>query len=427
MIIEAEQFRKPPLKYRPVAFWFLNHRLEEVELRRQIVEMSEKGMGGIMLHARDGLRTAYLKDEWKTAIDAAVAEAEKHGMDVWLYDENHYPSGTAGDNLQIKCPDRTMKSLKVLHEIIAGSNEEVHFCSEKLSGDAMVLAASFDNAHTADLSSSVRDGVFNWRVPGDWGRTAVISLRETGYTTCPGHKFSAYPDYLDPDLTDEFIALTHQWYHTHFGDKFGKAIRGIFSDNSCGNFGHIRRSVPWGKDMESRFESATGENIRKHIPKLLCPDLADSERSRLMFWKFFGQTYLDSYFGRIKDYCDKVGLLSTGHLCCEDGLGEHVRQIGDYFDVMRHFSFCAVDHLGPAKRGNPLTLWKYGEHPHSTIKNTCSAARFMGLPQVMCESFGCASSQWELDLFETKRISGWLAAIGINVFVPHGLYYSIAG
>ncbi len=427
MIIETALFRNPPLRYRPVAFWFLNHRLEEIELRRQVREMAEKGMGGIMLHARDGLRTAYLKDEWKIALDAAISEAEKHGMEVWLYDENHYPSGTAGDNLQIKAPDRTMKSLKVLREIIAGSNEEVHFGSEKLPGDVMVLAASFDNARAADLSSSVSNGVFNWRVPGEWGKTIVIVLKEVSYTTYPSHKFSTYPDYLDPDLTDEFIALTHQWYHKHFGDKFGKTIRGIFSDNSCGNFGHIRRSVPWGKDMEARFESATGESIRKHIPNLFCSDLPDSERSRLMFWKFFGQTYLDSYFGRIKDYCDKVGLLSTGHLCLEDGLGEHVRQIGDYFDVMRHFSFCAVDHLGPVKRGNPLTSWEYGEHPHATIKNTCSAARFMGLPQVMCESFGCASSPWELDLFETKRIAGWLAAIGINVFVPHGMYYSIAG
>ena len=427
MTIEAAQFRNPPLNFRPVAFWFLNHRLEEVELRKQIREMSEKGMGGIMLHARDGLRTAYLKDEWKIAIDAAIAEAEKHGMEVWLYDENHYPSATAGDNLQIKDPDRTMKSLEVAEERIVNSNEDVHFDSKKIPGNAMVLAASFDNGHAADLSSSVRNGEFDWRVPGDWGKTAVIVLKEIGYKPCPSHKFSAYPDYLDPDLTDEFIALTHQWYYKHFGDKFGKTIRGIFSDNSCGNFGHIRRSIPWGKDMEARFETATGESIRKHIPQLFCPDLPDSERSRLMFWKFFGQTYLDSYFGRIKDYCDKVGLFSTGHLCCEDGLGEHVRQIGDYFDVMRHFSFCAVDHLGPIQRGAPLTLWKYGEHPHSTIKNTCSAARFMGLPQVMCESFGCASSPWALDLFETKRISGWLAAIGINVFVPHGLYYSIAG
>lgn len=107
-------------------------------------------------------------------------------------------------------------------------------------------------------------------------------------------------------------------------------------------------------------------------------------------------------------------------------MGEHVRQIGDYFEVMRHFTLTAVDQLGPERAGDRLAFG-YGEDIAACLKNTSSAARLTGSPRVMCESFGLASGPWALDLFEMKRISGWMAALGVDLFVPHGLYYSIGG
>ena len=49
---------------RPVPFWSWNDKLEPDELRRQIGAMQDAGMGGFFMHARGGLETEYLSEDW---------------------------------------------------------------------------------------------------------------------------------------------------------------------------------------------------------------------------------------------------------------------------------------------------------------------------------------------------------------------------
>ena len=82
--------------WRPAPFWALDDLLEDGELRRQIGEFEKGGMGGFFMHARSGLETPYLSTQFLDNIAACVDEAEKRGMKAWIYDENGWPSGTAG-------------------------------------------------------------------------------------------------------------------------------------------------------------------------------------------------------------------------------------------------------------------------------------------------------------------------------------------
>ena len=84
---------------RPVPFWSWNDKLEPDELRRQIGAMQDAGMGGFFMHARGGLETKYLSEDWFRAVEASVDEAKKRGMQAWCYDENGWPSGFAGGKL----------------------------------------------------------------------------------------------------------------------------------------------------------------------------------------------------------------------------------------------------------------------------------------------------------------------------------------
>ena len=81
------------MSYQPVPFWSWNGALQPDELKRQIHWMRERGMGGFFMHARSGLKTEYLSEEWMDCIGACAQEAEKLGMDAWIYDENGWPSG----------------------------------------------------------------------------------------------------------------------------------------------------------------------------------------------------------------------------------------------------------------------------------------------------------------------------------------------
>jgi len=420
-----QSLQDPPREYRPVAFWFLNHFLEPDELRRQISEMDEKGFGGVMCHARDGLRTSYLEQGWEDALRIVIDEAERRGMHVWLYDENHYPSGIAGGRISRRFPDRTMMSLVPLleREIPPGGHVEI----ELKEAPMYLLAAPTRTAgKPLDLRDSVRQGRLDWRNSLD-EPVLLLALVERGYDTNPGNHpdFSHYPDYLDEEVSRAFIEETHEWYARRFGDKFGSTIRGIFTDNACAHFGHVRRCVPWSRDLGRRFTQATGVPIEEVLPHLL-HTLPGHREARLRFWRFFGDEFIRTFVGAINDWCKARNLCSTGHDCLEDGMAEHVRQIGSYFDVMRNQNLNAVDQIGIRNPQESLWFTGKGEPLTACIRNTASAALFYGSPRVMCEALGVCGG-WNLDLREMRRISGHLAALGVDLFVPHGVYYSIAG
>ena len=68
--------------YGSLPFWSWNDRLDEEELRRQMRVMKDIGMNGFFMHARGGLETEYLSDEWYSCINACIDEAKKLGMDT---------------------------------------------------------------------------------------------------------------------------------------------------------------------------------------------------------------------------------------------------------------------------------------------------------------------------------------------------------
>lgn len=66
------------------------------------------------MHARGSLKTAYLSEEWMDYIAACCEEAEKLGMNAWVYDENGWPSGFAGGKL---LEDESDRDMYIRHQI----------------------------------------------------------------------------------------------------------------------------------------------------------------------------------------------------------------------------------------------------------------------------------------------------------------------
>ena len=86
----------PPKQFRPIPLWSWNARLCKEKTARQIAQMEEAGIGGVVIHARGGLRTGYMGHEWMENIRTAAAACQRRGMAAWCYDENGWPSGSAG-------------------------------------------------------------------------------------------------------------------------------------------------------------------------------------------------------------------------------------------------------------------------------------------------------------------------------------------
>lgn len=69
-------FNDPPKENRIRPFWFLNGEIEEEQIEKQILEMKDKGLGGFILCARQGMTVPYLSDEW-FAIGRRIVELAK--------------------------------------------------------------------------------------------------------------------------------------------------------------------------------------------------------------------------------------------------------------------------------------------------------------------------------------------------------------
>lgn len=88
-----EILEKPGKEFRSAPFWAWNEKINEKESKFQIQEMCDKGMGGFFIHSREGLETPYLSEEWMAQVGTAVQEAKEKGLEVWIYDEDKWPSG----------------------------------------------------------------------------------------------------------------------------------------------------------------------------------------------------------------------------------------------------------------------------------------------------------------------------------------------
>ena len=94
-------------------FWFWNDRIEEDEITRQMTRMKEQQVEAFFIHARHGLQTPYLSEEWFARIGHVLREAQRLEMGVWLYDENNFPSGYAGGRVLAENPAFCGKNLRM--------------------------------------------------------------------------------------------------------------------------------------------------------------------------------------------------------------------------------------------------------------------------------------------------------------------------
>ena len=86
-------------KFRATPLWSWNNKIIAEELVRQIAEMKQAGMGGFVIHARAGLKTEYLSEDWFSCVQVCLEKARELGMIVWIYDDCGWPSGFAGRRL----------------------------------------------------------------------------------------------------------------------------------------------------------------------------------------------------------------------------------------------------------------------------------------------------------------------------------------
>lgn len=276
-------------EYRPIPFWSWNERLDAKETRRQVRVMKEAGVGGYFMHARGGLLTEYMGEEWFRNVDATIDEGKRLGMDTWAYDENGWPSGF---------------------------------------GDGKVLMFGEDY-HIKNLTYA-KDEDYK-------GEERRVILRRDGYT----YYYSVnelYVDLLNPAVTDAFIEAAYEPYRK----RCGKDIVGFFTDEP-----QLLRvpGYPWSIITRDEFKKRYSYDLVDVIPSLFF-EVGDYKKVRHDYWRMTTDLFSKNYFKRLYDWCERYGYKLTGHLVMEDVLEDIVPTNGSAMAHYEYFQVPGMDWLG---------------------------------------------------------------------------------
>ncbi|GGT25104.1 glycosylhydrolase-like jelly roll fold domain-containing protein [Streptomyces griseoviridis] len=95
----GRRFADPPKDSRPTVYWYWNGPVTPDLVDRQLADLRDKGMYEVVLFSfdNDAMRPAFFTEGWFEIVGHVLRTAEKTGMRVWLFNDDHFPSGRAGE------------------------------------------------------------------------------------------------------------------------------------------------------------------------------------------------------------------------------------------------------------------------------------------------------------------------------------------
>ncbi|MCU6794122.1 glycosyl hydrolase [Paenibacillus sp. WQ 127069] len=406
-----ERFNQPPAEYRSLPFWAWNDELQQEELTRQIKDMKAQGMGGFFMHSRDGLETPYMGPEWMEAIRESVAQAEQQGMKAWLYDEDRWPSGSAGGQVPAIGDEHRSKGLTI--EVARGSFQP----------DGAIVAVF--KAAIDDMKLLRCEQLQLPEIAGPAPQTAAVLAEDEVLlvfrveVSAPSEWFNdqAPPDSMNPDTVRAFIDSTYEVYKAEIGEQFGRTIAGIFTDEPSVHDRHStytagRGWIPWTSTFPAYFADKRGYDILELLPYIFFNG-EQSPHARHDYWRTVSDKFCESYSKQLGDWCEDNGLAFTGHFLWEGSLGVATRVGGA---IMPHYRYQHVP-------GIDLLCEQTNEH--LTVKQCTSVANQYGRKFTISETYGCTG--WEFTFEGQKWVGDWQYVLGINLRSQHLSLYSLKG
>ncbi|MBK7713605.1 MAG: hypothetical protein IPJ37_23790 [Bacteroidales bacterium] len=394
------EFSDPTSEYRPAPFWVWNKDVTRSDIDRTLHEYKEEGFGGVFLHPRYGLITEYLSPEWFDLVKYSTEAAKKLDLQLWIYDENSYPSGFAGGHVNEQMPESYDQGVRLvpyqMDTLTIDKNLRVKYVFKKVEGNWKDITS----AEKVEIGSS--------------GQYMVLALQD--FNKSAWYAGYSYTDLLVKGVTQKFIDITFPGYKNSVGDEFGKTIKGIFSDEPHTNT-DVEGTIRWTPDLASSFRELHGYDLEPDMISLI-----DETGNWMKIRHDYHATILDMFIRRwslpMSAYCEENNLSWTGHYW------EHAwpdpSEGPDNMAMYEYHQVPAIDLLYNSQEIRPDQFGNI-----RVVKELSSAVNQFGQARALCEMYG--GSGWEFTFEEMKRNGDWAYVLGVNLLNQHLSYMSLSG
>ncbi|HYW95608.1 MAG TPA: glycosyl hydrolase [Bacteroidales bacterium] len=393
-------FADPPAEFRTVPFWVWNEAVTREMIDEQLLDFKSKGFGGVFVHPRYGLLTGYMTDEWYSLVKYATEKAKVLGMNLWLYDENSFPSGFAGGHVPAEMPESYNKGVALqLHgmNVLDLDTTKVYPHVYKI-----------EDGKAKDITTEVKSYL------GKSGDFKVLEL--TFYPKSKWYAGYSYVDLLYKGVTEKFIDVTMKGYEKTIGNEFGTVVPGIFTDEPNIN-PPGRRAIRWTPDLYSTFKQTWGYDLGANLLSLF-EETGDWQKIRHDYYAVLLNMFVDRWAKPWHDYTEKENLKWTGHYW-EHGWPNPVHG-GDNMAMYPYHQVPAIDMLFNTVTERPDQFGNV-----RAVKELASVANQFERNRALSETYG--ASGYELDFTSMKRNGDWEYALGVNLMNQHLSYQSMLG
>lgn len=405
-------FSNPPMEYRGVPFWSWNCAVTMEKIRHQVECFRLMGMGGAMVHPRTGLDIKYLSTEYMELVRGAAEELRQRGMSCWLYDEERFPSGSAGGIVtqDMRYRARHIVLTKTMRKNFASDYDS--FCKAIEAGEKP--AGYYLCSYEIELCDGQLARYARKTSGGPW--YAYVELMKES----PWFNGATYIDVFNPEAVDYFIEVTHARYIKYLGNHIGNTVPAIFTDEP-----HMKgkrtlsnaatdtyTTLAYTDDMDESFRTKYGVSLLDVLPELIWELPEGYSVHRYHYHDYVTERFAAVYGDRLGRWCEKNNVAYTGHFMSERTLYSQTLALGETMRQYRSQQLPGIDILA-------------GQLELTTAKQAESVRRQCGREGLVCELYGVL--EWDVSFREHKLQGDWLAALGVTTRVHHLAYMAMGG
>jgi hypothetical protein len=364
-----------------------------------MVSFKDAGSSQVIVHPRPGLVTEYLSDKWFELFQYTVVKGKELGMNVWIYDENSYPSGFAGGHVPAEMPEsynqgQGLKMTKV--NSLPDTCDKYYLCLKEDNGKYTNITSSLANEKNKTGKYFLFSKTYNEK--SDW------------------YGGLSYVDLLYPSVTQKFIDVTMTGYEKYLGKEFGGTIPGTFTDEpQISSPGGIR----WTPDLFDIFFKQWNYDLRTQLPSLY-EEVGDWKKVRHNYTQTLLTLFIERWAKPWYAYCEEKGLKFSGHYWEHEW--PNMQLGGDNMAMYAWHQVPAVDMLFN-QWDDSTSKAQFGNV--RAIKELASAANQTGRQRKLSETYG--GSGWDLTFTDMKRNGDWEYALGVNLMNQHLTYFTLSG